>query len=468
MQPAVLVDRTGRVDARDKPWHDERGVWTRAPSPCPAGRHAIPVAMTYRPLDEHGLKALLGDLPDLRARLGGAQEAWRVSEVGDGNLNLVFIVEGADDALIVKQALPHLRIVGESWPLPLARAWYEQMALKAQAEAAPGLLPKIHFADREMALTVMEYLRPHVIVRKHMIAGVELPRFADDVARFLAQTLFRLSPLGCGAAAHKARVEAFAPNVELCRITEDLVFTDPYRVAKLNRWTSPQLDDLAATVRADSELKRAAQERKFQFLTCAQALIHGDLHTGSIMATVDDTRVIDPEFGFVGPMGFDIGAMLGNLLLAYFSQEGHETSPGERDLYRVWLLDQLVHVWNGFAEQFLALWRAESNHPELQGGECFEAELFADAEGQASLEASRQAFLRTLFEDSLAFAGAKMIRRVFGLAHVADLESITNSGRRAVCETRAVALARTLLVTPRQFSSIEDVADAAALVSAVR
>ena len=34
----------------------------------------------------------------------------------------------------------------------------------------------------------------------------------------------------------------FCDNTELCRITEDLVFTDPWRVAEANRWTSPQLD----------------------------------------------------------------------------------------------------------------------------------------------------------------------------------------------------------------------------------
>jgi 5-methylthioribose kinase len=412
--------------------------------------------MTYRPLDEPGLKRLLGDLPDLRARLGGVPEGWRVTEVGDGNLNLVFIVQGDADGLVVKQAVPHLRIVGDSWPLPLARAWFEQMALKAQQEAAPGLVPQVYFADREMALTAMELLRPHAIVRKHMIAGTALPRFAEDVARFLAQTLFRLSPLGCEAAAHKARIEAFAPNVELCRITEDLVFTDPYRAAPLNRWTSPQLDGLAAELRADAALKRAAQERKLQFLTAAQALIHADLHTGSIMATAEDTRMIDPEFAFVGPMGFDVGAVLGNLLLAYFSQDGHETASGARDLYRAWLLDVLAEVWTGFATQFLALWREEAGN-----GECFAAELFADAAGGDALEHARQRFMSALFADSLAFAGCKMIRRIFGLAHVADLEMIADPDRRAACERRAVALARRLLLDPHGFAGIDDVAAAA-------
>ena len=38
-------------------------------------------------------------------------------EVGDGNLNFVYIVEGPQGGLVVKQALPFLRLVGDNWPL---------------------------------------------------------------------------------------------------------------------------------------------------------------------------------------------------------------------------------------------------------------------------------------------------------------------------------------------------------------
>ena len=58
------------------------------------------------------------------------------------------------------------------------------------------------------------------------------------------------------------------------------------------------------------------QQLKLKFLTSAEALVHGDLHTGSIMVTEEDTRAIDPEFAFFGPMGFDVGALIGNLLIA--------------------------------------------------------------------------------------------------------------------------------------------------------
>lgn len=68
----------------------------------------------------------------------------------------------------------------------------------------------------------------------------------------------------------------------------------------------------------------------YRFCERAQALIHGDLHTGSVMVTQDSTQVIDPEFAFYGPMGFDIGAFLGNLILAFFAQDGHANQENDR------------------------------------------------------------------------------------------------------------------------------------------
>jgi hypothetical protein len=48
-------------------------------------------------------------------------------------------------------------------------------------------------------------------------------------------------------------------------------------------------------LRGDEELKERAGELKVRFLTHKEALLHGDLHTGPVMVSPDDTRVIDPE-----------------------------------------------------------------------------------------------------------------------------------------------------------------------------
>lgn len=47
-------------------------------------------------------------------------------------------------------------------------------------------------------------------------------------------------------------------NGDLCRLTEQVIFSDPYRAARVNRHTSPQLDAEVAALRADTHAKAAA------------------------------------------------------------------------------------------------------------------------------------------------------------------------------------------------------------------
>jgi 5-methylthioribose kinase len=401
------------------------------------------------------LAACLARVPALSARLGGKPEGWRIEEVGDGNLNLVFKVYGPDGAMAVKQALPYVRLVGESWPLPLSRAHYEHMALSEQAKHTGRLVPQIYHYDETLALIAMELLQPHIIMRHGMIAGIEYPRFAGDMATFMARTLFFTSDLALTADKKKAMIGAFSGNTALCKITEDLIFTDPYRIADLNRWTKPYIDPYAAQWREDGDLKVAVSRLKLKFMSSAEAMIHGDLHTGSVMLTTEDTRIIDPEFAFMGPMGFDIGAVMANLLISYFSQDGHEEKPGARDSYRVWILGSLAQIWNGFEAQFLALWR------EYQTGDAYPPSLFHGDLGALRLEAARREYMTRLWNDTIGFAAAKMIRRILGLAHNIDLEHIKDERLRATCEARVLTMARDMMVNTGGYPSIAAVAQAA-------
>jgi 5-methylthioribose kinase len=394
----------------------------------------------YAPLMEASLRALVSAVPACRELLKGDPADWEIREVGDGNLNLVFIVTSGEAGLVVKQALPYVRLVGESWPLPLDRAHFEREALKIQAAYVPMHVPKVYHFEPEQAAIVMAYLSPHIILRKGLIRRVKYPKLADHLSTFMAEMLFRTSDLGMPAGAKKAAQALLCQNSALCKISEDLIFTDPYRIAALNRWTSPELDGLAAAFRADAPLKVAVQELKWAFLTRGEALLHGDLHTGSVMVTEADTCVIDPEFAFFGPIGFDVGAFLANLMLSYYAQTGHAGEPDAIAAYRRWLLDTIEAVWTGFETKFLALWRKSPT------GDAFVAELFADPAGAEALETYRLATMARIFADSVGFAGAKMVRRILGLAHVEDLESIENPKIRSACEMETLHLARSLML----------------------
>lgn len=412
----------------------------------------------FKALAVETLPTRLGALEAMRSRVGGDAGAWRVREVGDGNLNLVFIVEGPAGGVVVKQALPYVRLVGDSWPLPLKRSFFEYHALTRQEARNPGSTPKIFHFDEAQALIVMEYLTPHIILRRGLIAGNVYPKIGRDLGLFMARTLFRGSDFHMETRQRKADLALFADNVELCDITESLVFSDPYFDAKLNRHTSPQLDGLVAELRADRDLKVEAQRLKHLFAANAETLVHGDLHTGSIMVTEADTRMIDPEFAFYGPMAFDVGMALANFWMAFFSQRGHEKTPGDREAMRAYLLGVVIEAWSVFRAEFSHLWRTE------RSGILYQKSLFED---QGDVLASEQALdhvLHSLFDDMLGFAGVECHRRILGLAHNADFEAIEDAGLRASCEAKALRFGRHLVVNRRNIHGIEEVNNLAKLI----
>ena len=90
----------------------------------------------YAPLNDASLRALVCRVPGCLELLKGDPSDWKIREVGDGHLKLVFIVTSGAAGVVVKQAL---RLVGESWPLPLDRAHFEHEALKTQAAYVPSM-----------------------------------------------------------------------------------------------------------------------------------------------------------------------------------------------------------------------------------------------------------------------------------------------------------------------------------------
>ncbi|WP_342075650.1 S-methyl-5-thioribose kinase [Yoonia sp. SS1-5] len=403
----------------------------------------------YQALTVETLSGRVGQIDAVAKRLGGPPDTWQVREVGDGNLNLVFIVEGAQDSVIVKQALPYVRLVGDSWPLPLYRAFYEHHALTRQAARAPGTVPAVIFFDETQAMIVMEYLRPHVILRRKLIAGEKVAGLGQFCGQFCARTAFRGSELSMSSPDKKADVALFAGNVEIPAITEALVFTDPYFAAEMNNHT-PGLDPVVAALRADVTLKTRVQAMLMKFAANTETMLHGDLHSGSIMATEDEIRVIDPEFVQYGPMGFDIGMLMANYLMAYFSQPAHRGDPGP---YQRWILDVITETCAAFTAEFRHLWATERT------GMLYPRSLFEDQGHSADPACS--AMLDTIWQDALQFCGIEMHRRCLSLAHNADFEEIADVALRARLEARNLKMGAHLIVATATIASPQALTDMA-------
>lgn len=406
----------------------------------------------FQPLQEERVPIYVESVPTLASLLGGTAKDWKVKEVGDGNLNFVYIVLGPKGSFVLKQALPYVRCVGESWKMTIERAYFEATALRAQALVAPEHVPEVFHFDHPMAITVMRYLEPpHIILRKGLIAGTVYPHLAEHMSGFIARTLYHSSLLALSTTEYKAAVAQFCGNVEMCRLTEQVIFSDPYMTHSNNEWTSPQLDEDVAALQNDDELKLEIAQLKVKFISSAQARLHGDLHTGSIMVTESSTQVIDPEFAFYGPMGFDLGAFIGNLFLSYCSQDGHGTSIGDRDKYKSWLLQTVQETWDLFAKKFTGLW---NDSWDSGAGDAYLPEIYNSP--SLRLLAQKQ-YMGELLQDTVGFAAAKMIRRIVGIAHVEDLESIEDADLRARCERKALNLAKSLLRKRRSLSGMDEV-----------
>jgi len=270
---------------------------------------------------------------------------------------------------------------------------------------------------------------------------VEYPQAAGQLGEYLAQTLFHTSDFFQHPYQKKADVVRFT-NPELCDITEELFFNEPYEVHERNAYPRA-LEPLAQALRDDAELRVAVGGLKHRFYCHAEALLHGDVHSGSIFVAEGRLKVIDAEFGFYGPMGFDIGSALGNLLISYCAAPGL-LAPREAAAARENRLKDVREVWQSFAGRFLVLAAEKSRDRAL------------------AVPGYAQAFLDKVWRDTIGYCGTEVIRRTVGMSQVADIKQISDEGMRVECVRQAITLGRSLILLA------DHVADIDALIARIR
>ncbi|KAB3529199.1 S-methyl-5-thioribose kinase [Alkaliphilus serpentinus] len=361
-------------------------------------------------------------------------------EVGDGNLNLVFIIrdEEAQRSLVLKQALPYVRVVGEGWPLSVERTIFEANALEIHNKLVADYAPKLIHRNDQLALIAMEDLSHLQLMRYGMIEMKKHANFPQHISTFLANTLFYTSDLYMDPEEKKKLAAKFV-NTQLCKISEDLIFTDPYYDAERNN-INPELRPYLEEVFWKKDyLWLEASKLKYKFMTEGQSLLHGDLHTGSIFAGEDETKVFDSEFAFFGPAAFDVGKIIGNFLINYVSWWGKDVDINQIKDYREYLLNSIVDIYNLFHKKFIDNWERDAQDISVK------------------VEGYQQQYIRRLFVDAIGFCGAVMIRRTHGLAHNIDVDGIEDLKKRSKTQIRVLELGEKLIMNREAFKNIEEV-----------
>ena len=359
-------------------------------------------------------------------------------EIGDGNLNYVFRVvdEKTGKSVIVKQAGEALRISADM-KVSTDRNRIESEILKIQWEYAPGLVPEIYGYDTVMCACVMEDLADHTLMRYALMRYETFPCFAEDITTYMVNTLLKTTDISMEHKAKKAMVKSFI-NPELCEITEDLVLTEPYDDYNHRNIVFPKnVDFVTRELYEDMKLHLEVAKLKFDFMNNAQALIHGDLHTGSIFVKQDSTRVFDPEFAFYGPIGYDVGNLVANLIFAY----NRGVAAGETKFCE-WVMKTIVEIIDLFIAKFL---------------KCFD-ETTADL--MAKTPGFKEWYLAGILADTAAYAGTELIRRTVGLAQVKDITTIEDEDKRAYAERVDILCGKDYIFNRASFQTGADFAAA--------
>lgn len=396
--------------------------------------------MGYKILTKKTIISYLLNIESLRDFFDDA-EKMTVQEIGDGNLNLVFVVSQENQKLIIKQSLPYLRCAGEGYPLAKERMHYEIKALQLFDELVLSHVPKIYYTDKKMCLIVMEYLENCQVMRKGMMQKIYYPNFAEHISTFLAKALFKTSSL-CLDTEQKSRLMIAFRGNELRKLTENFVFTFPYMQHETNV-IIPELKAEAEKLFANIKFKENILKLKYLFMNKTDALLHGDLHTGSIMLNQDNTYVIDAEFAFVGPFGFDLGVVLANLIMSWIS---HFERSKDAD-YQEKILQTILNFLNLFKQKFLELWNQHVANPLIQDG-------FMSDKGIRSYQ---NEFMRTMLQETVGFAGCEIARRQLGKAGVEDIRAIADTKAAARAEKMALAIAQEFVVYHHDFDNAKDI-----------
>lgn len=355
-------------------------------------------------------------------------------EIGDGNLNYVYrlVDEKTGKSIIVKQAGEHLRISSEM-TASTDRNRIESEILQVQDKYAPGYVPKIFGYDTTMCACTMEDLSDHALMRYALIRHETFPQFAEDISTYMVNTLLKTTDIVMNHKEKKAMVKGFI-NPDLCEITEDLVLTEPYNDCNHRNIVEPLIADFVRKeLYEDEDLHIAVAKLKFDFMNNAQALIHGDLHTGSIFVKKDSTKVFDPEFAFYGPMGYDIGNVIANLIFAW--DNGYETGASE---FCDWALSAISDTVDLFCQKFIKVYD----------------ETVTDT--MAKVPGFRDAYLDSILRDTAAYTGTELIRRTVGMAQVKDVNSIEDEKKRAQAKKINILCGKECILNSASFKTGAD------------
>lgn len=363
-------------------------------------------------------------------KLFQSDEKITCQEIGDGNINYVFRLKGEKKSYIFKQADELLR--SSQRPLSQNRMDIEAFMLNYYNKSTAKFAPKLYFYDRDLKLIVMEDLFDYKNLRHEYMNGNFYQGTTKKLGEFCVKSLLPTTIFYMDLNKRR-KLQSMICNEDMCNITEDLVLTEPFIDYKKRNVITEGLEKyVEENIYNDRNLRLKAAILKEKFVNDKQALIHGDLHTGSIFVKEGSVKIIDPEFATFAPIGYDLGNVLANLFFALlYNEEVLKNLDGANEI-KMHIEIFIKSLYGSFAEYFK---KRKVLEPSFKNPDFIKKTI------------------QSYMTDMYSYCGTEILRRTIGDSKVLELTTIEDLNKRQIVDKILINFSKNLINSPESFMS---------------
>lgn len=350
--------------------------------------------------------------------------------------NLFLIKDENNNKIVLKQVLPFVRkaaLENVEIPLPDERIYSEFYSLKFWRNSCPGYVPEVYLFDSDKNIIIFEYIEKMSLLRSALIRKIKYHNIDYKIASFLARTAFYSSKYFLKEKEFNQLLNFFNKS-ESINVWDDLIF--------VRSILKPEIRSVNSSIKAkifsycqDPKIISKTKEIRYIFNNKKISLMHGDFHSSNIFVEENKIKVFDTEFASFGLPAFDMGRLIGNLMLNYSSLLGLDYS-SQRKKYQEYILQLIINLYNLFKCKLSKLLQTKANLNILSLRKYFDEYLY----------------------QMLSFVSLTIISRLYNDGLCLDLKQIKNLEKRTIAQEFAVKIAKNIIYRNKELKNIEDLA----------
>ncbi len=357
----------------------------------------------------------------------------------DGHINFVFKIQSPAGNYVLKQGLSDPRNLHNGATVASYRNETECDTMMILQDIVPEYVPRILFQDRENHIFLMEFIENLKAVRFQLIQENQIPDLGREVGTFLARSSFYTSEYFLPRANFRSMQSRFE-NTDLRQIMEDGIFLyrfgadlDPDYAQSWERFRQISDDPACQT-------NRLLLRRKF--MTHSDCLIHSDFHTSNVFLSDEGIKMLDFEFSFMGPFGYDLGYFTGSLIAAYCAACFKDyPSEADRQQCKVYLLSTIKMIFESYNKTFKECWVKDAK------------EEYQNQEGFLDI------ILKDVLQDAAGYTAITNWCRTTDVFGLPEYEAIKDPENKKTAMAMAVLMDHQMLLVRESFKTVDDLID---------